>query len=89
MNAEQRRLRAQLGAHTSWANTLDRTARTSAGSRAAEARFEKQAREMHPNATDEQIAKVAESLRRAHYKRMGLKSAAARAAKKAGTAKAA
>lgn len=81
MNAEQRKLRAQLGAHTSWANTLDRTARTAAGSRAAEARFEKEAREKFPDATDEQIAKVAESARKAFYKRIGLKSAAARARK--------
>lgn len=87
MNAEQRKLRAQLGAHTSWANTLDRTKRTAAGSRAAEARFEKQAREMHPDATDEQIAQVAESLRKAHFKRMGLKSAAARARKAAAAPK--
>jgi hypothetical protein len=75
MNAEERRLRAQLGAEMSWAKTPDRTARTAPGSRAAEARFEKQAREMHPDAGDEFIAKVAENLRRAHFRRMGLESA--------------
>lgn len=78
MNAEERKRRAELGAHISWANTTDRTARTAPGSRAAEARFERQAREMHPNAGDEFIAKVAESLRKAHFARMGLASAAKR-----------
>lgn len=78
MNAEERRLRAQLGAEVSWANTTDRTARTAAGSRAAEARFETQAREMHPDADDAQIAQVAEHLRKAHFRRMGLKSATSR-----------
>lgn len=75
MNAEERRLRAQLGAEISWANTADRTARTAPGSRAAEARFEKEARERHPDASEEQIAQVAEHLRKAHFRRMGLASA--------------
>lgn len=75
MNAEERKLRAQLGAEMSWAKTIDRTARTAPGSRAAEARFERQARELHPGASDEQIAKVTENLRKAHYRRMGLAAA--------------
>jgi hypothetical protein len=78
MNAEERRLRAQLGAEMSWAKTPDRTARTAPGSRAAEARFEKQAREMHPDAGEELIAKVAENLRRAYFRALGLKSATKR-----------
>lgn len=78
MNAEERRLRAQLGAEISWANTADRTARTAPGSRAAEARFEKEARERHPDAPEEQIAQVAEHLRKAHFRRMGLASATKR-----------
>lgn len=78
MNDEERRLRAQLGAEISWANTADRTARTAPGSRAAEARFEKEARELHPDASEEQIAQVAEHLRKAHFRRMGLASATKR-----------
>ena len=78
MNAEERRLRAQLGAEISWANTADRTARTAPGRRAAEARFEKEARERHPDAPEEQIAQVAEHLRKAHFRRMGLASATKR-----------
>lgn len=78
MNAEERKLRAQLGAEISWANTVDRAARTAPGSRAAEARFEKEARERHPDASEEQIAQVAEHLRKAHFRRMGLASATKR-----------
>jgi hypothetical protein len=78
MNEEERKLRAQLGAEISWANTADRTARTAPGSRAAEARFEKEARERHPDASEEQIAQVAEHLRKAHFRRMGLASATKR-----------
>ncbi|WP_437020080.1 hypothetical protein [Streptomyces sp. enrichment culture] len=37
---------------------------------------------MHPNATEAQIEKVAESLRSAHYAALALKSAAARRAKR-------
>lgn len=33
---------------------------------------------MHPEASDEQLAKVAESLRKAHYTELALKSAQAR-----------
>jgi hypothetical protein len=45
---------------------------------AAEARFEAKAREMHPEASEAEIAAVAESLRKAHYTRLGLRSAQAR-----------
>jgi hypothetical protein len=83
MNAEERHLRAKLGAETSWANTTDRTARTAPGARAAEARFHTKAREMHPDASEQHIAKVAENLRRAHFTRMALAAAASRRRKKA------
>lgn len=44
-------------------------------------RFVQQARELHPAADEQRIATVAEHLRRAHYTRLGLASAAARRAK--------
>ncbi|ODA69242.1 hypothetical protein [Streptomyces sp. AVP053U2] len=81
LSPEERSLRARLAAHTSWANTLDPKSRTARARAAANGRFEKQAREKHPDATDEQIARVAEHLRKAHYSAMALKSAAARRAK--------
>ena len=81
LNPEQRSLRARIAVQTSWANTLDPTSRTAKARAAANDRFETQARELHPDASDEQIARVAEHLRKAHFKAMGLKSAMARRAK--------
>lgn len=81
MNPTERSLRASLAAHTSWANTLDPTSRTAKARAAANGRFEREARERHPNASDEQIARAAEHLRSAHFKRLALASARARRAK--------
>ncbi|MGY0067677.1 hypothetical protein ACWZEH_12795 [Streptomyces sp. QTS137] len=81
LNPEERSLRARIAVHTSWANTLDPQSRTAKARAAANDRFEKQAREMHPGATPEQIARVAAHLRKAHFSSMALKSAAARRAK--------
>lgn len=65
----ERRLAASMAAHTSWANTEDRTARTAKARKAAEDKFLKMA------GGDPARAK---SLRSAHYKRMALASAKAR-----------
>jgi hypothetical protein len=62
-------LRAQIAAHTSWANTTDRTARTSKARQALEAKFLREA-EGDPTR--------AEHLRKAYYTRLALKSVAAR-----------
>jgi hypothetical protein len=78
MDSTERTLRARLAAHTQWAKEPDRTARTAPGRKAAAARFEKKARELHPDGDDALIARAAESLRKAHYARMGLASATAR-----------
>jgi hypothetical protein len=83
MDPEMRSLRARLGAHASWANTTDPASRTAKARAAANGRFERQAREMHPDATDEQITRVAEHLRKAHFSRMALASAKARRSKPA------
>lgn len=82
MTPEERQARARYAVHTSWANTTDPTARTAKARAASMARFEKQAREMHPNATDEHITRVAEHLKKAYYARIQMKAAAARRAKK-------
>jgi hypothetical protein len=42
MTAEQRRRRARIAAHASWAKTPDRAARTAAGTAAFLSRFERQ-----------------------------------------------
>ncbi|MEV6313403.1 hypothetical protein AB0M10_33045 [Streptomyces sp. NPDC051840] len=83
LNPEQRSLRARIAVQTSWANTLDPTSRTAKARSAANGRFEQQARDLHPNATDEQIARVAGHLKSAHFSRMALASAKARRAKSA------
>ncbi|MFD6531543.1 hypothetical protein [Streptomyces sp. NPDC060184] len=81
LTPEQRSLRARLAVQTSWANTLDPASRTAKARAAADTRFEQQARELHPGATDEQIARVAKHLKSAHFSRMALASAKSRAAK--------
>lgn len=81
MDPQDRSLRASLAAHTSWANTLDPASRTAKARAAANGRFEKEARKLHPDATDEQIARVAAHLRSAHFKRLALASAKARRSK--------
>jgi hypothetical protein len=65
----ERSLRGQVGAHTSWANTTDRTARTANARKALEDKFLAEA---------DGDPKRAESLRRAYYARLALKSAQAR-----------
>lgn len=63
------RLRAQIAAHTSWANTSDRTKRTAPGRAALDRKFLDQA-------GGDPVR--AEHLRKAHFKRLALKSAQAR-----------
>lgn len=63
------RLRAQIAAHESWAQTPNRAARTAPARAASAARFLAMA-----NGDPEQ----AEHFRKAHYARMALKSAQAR-----------
>jgi hypothetical protein len=84
MTPEQRTLRARAAAHVQWANETDRTARLANARAALKARFEREARELHPNGSPELIARAAESLRKAHMARMALASSRARARRKAG-----
>jgi hypothetical protein len=81
MTPEQRRLRSQAGAHTMWANTLDRTARTAAARKAAMDRFERQ---VDPDGalSPAERAKRADNARQAHMTRMALASSLARAKRK-------
>lgn len=78
MDPADRTLRARLAAHSQWAKEANPTARTAKARAAAESKFVTQAREIHPDGSDEVIARAAEHLRKAHFARMGLKSAAAR-----------
>lgn len=79
MNTSERSMQMRLAAHKSWSNTPDRASRTEAARRASHhTRFLDKARELHPGASEEQIQTVAESLRKAHYTALALKSAQAR-----------
>jgi hypothetical protein len=62
-------LQAKIAAHTSWAKTPDRTVRTAPARRAFDDKFLSEA---------DGDPKRAESLRRAYYARLALKSARAR-----------
>lgn len=65
----ERKLIAQLGAHESWANTVDRTARTAPARAARDQKF-------LDEAGGDPVR--AQHLRKAHFTRMALKSAQAR-----------
>lgn len=83
MNTSERTMQLRLAAHISWAKTADRSARTAAARKASHhTRFLAKAREMHPDATEAQIEKAAESLRKAHYSELARKSAQARRIKR-------
>ncbi|MFJ8755632.1 hypothetical protein [Streptomyces cyaneofuscatus] len=72
-------MRMRLASHKSWAATPDRSARTANARKASHhTRFLVKARELHPDATEEQLAEVAKSLRSAHYTELALRSAKAR-----------
>jgi hypothetical protein len=73
----ERTLRAQIAAHQSWAHTEDRAARTANARKALLDKFEEQVDPNQELAPAER-AKRAEHARKAHYKRLALKSAQAR-----------
>lgn len=77
MTPAQRTLRAKIAAHTSWANTTDRAARTAAARKAAHDRF---ARQVDPEGVlpPDERARRADSARRAHFSRLAMLSARAR-----------
>lgn len=83
----ERELIARLAAHTSWANTEDRTARTAKARKAALDRFEA---EVDPSGelTPQERAKRAEHARKAYFTRLALKSAQARRRAKEATVEA-
>jgi hypothetical protein len=69
LSPAERSLRGQIAAHTSWANTTDRPARTAKARRALEDKW-------LTEAGGDPVK--AEHLRRAHYARMALKSSRVR-----------
>lgn len=86
--AEQRTLRARLGAYRSWSRTVDPAARTAPARRASLARFERQ---VDPCGVlpPEQRARLANAAMKAFYTELALRSSrsrtkAARARRQAG-----
>lgn len=77
----ERKMRASIAAHESWARTDDPARRTAPARDAFIASFE---RKVDPDGRlpPEERRKRAEHLRKAHYKRMALKSAQVRRAKR-------
>jgi hypothetical protein len=73
----ERVLRSQIAAHESWARTEDRTARTANARKAMLDKFEEQV-DPDGELTPAERAKRAENARKAHFKRLALKSAQAR-----------
>lgn len=79
LNTSERSMQMRIASYKSWANTADRSARTAAARQSSHHdRFIRQAREMHPDATDEQVAAAAEALKSAHYRELAMRSAATR-----------
>jgi hypothetical protein len=81
----QRRLRAQVAVNAQLAQTEDHAARTETARAGFMAKFEREARQLHPDGSPETIARAAEHLRKAHMARLALASSKARA-RKAGAA---
>ncbi|WP_240743532.1 hypothetical protein [Mycobacterium paragordonae] len=81
----ERSIRGQIAAHDSWAKTSDRSARTANARKALLDKFERQ---VDPDGTlaPAERAKRAENARKAHFKRLALKSAQARKRRAAGGA---
>ncbi len=83
LSPSERKLRATVAAHTSWANTADRSARTAAGRKAMLDRFE---REVDPDGVLDPAERAlrADSAKKAHFARLALRSAQVRRRKAAG-----
>jgi hypothetical protein len=77
LTPSEKSLRGQIAVHESWARTPDRSARTANARKAMLDKFEQQ---VDPDGTlpPAERAQRAEHARKAHYKRLALKSAKAR-----------
>ena len=75
----QRTLRAQIAANTRWSRE-DPAENATRGQAGLAAKFEREAREADPTASDAEIARRAEVAYRAHMQRLALASSKARQA---------
>jgi hypothetical protein len=91
LTPSERSLRASLASDTSWRNTVDRTARSQPGRDAMARKLEAETiaaigESAWAAMTPAEQAKRIENARRAHYKRLALKSSVARRSQRGGTA---
>lgn len=77
LTPSERTLRAQIAAHQSWARTEDPSARTANARKAMLDKFERQV-DPEGKLSPAERAKRAGHARKAHFKRLALKSAQAR-----------
>ena len=77
-SAEERALIARIASASRWAGVPDRTAATEKMRAARRAQFERQAQELCPGLTGDELARRADDLMRAHMLRMTLKARQAR-----------
>jgi hypothetical protein len=81
LTPRQRTARASIAGYTRWskATDADRKANAERGQAGLLAKFEREIRAADPNASDAEVARRAESARKAHMKRMAFASSRARA----------
>lgn len=87
LTASERRLRAQQAAHTGWANTFDRTARTQAGRDGMRARIQRELIERKgqtwwDSMTPEGQEQATDSASKAYFSGLALRASKARRAKR-------
>jgi hypothetical protein len=75
-------LLSSAASHESWAVTADRSARTKPARDALRDRFVEEARERFGDLPADELARRGESLRKAYYARLALRSAQSRRARK-------
>ncbi len=83
LSPEQRAQSAQLANHARWSRVVDRTRETAKARDRFLERFEREARTEFPDASDEQVARMAESRRKLYFTRLSFLSSKARAARAA------
>lgn len=76
--ASEKQIVGAYGAHISWANTANRPERTAAARKAFNSRFEREAEERWGKLPPAELARRADSLRKAYFLKLAHASAKAR-----------
>lgn len=82
LDTEDKAMRQRLAAYKGWSKTPDRASRTAAARQASHhTRFLDQARRENPSLTGQALVNIADSLKKAFYQELAIKSAQARRVK--------